>query len=302
MKFIKLSDTCYYFQGAVNIGYVHQGNFGLLIDAGLDTSTMKKVVRQLEKETLPISHLFITHAHADHFGGAAYLQQNYHVHTMAPELEEAIMRHPILEPIYLFQGNSPLQEMRNKFLEGPPINISQIVKEGKIDVDGLTMEFISLPGHSENQLGVLIDKILYCGDAYFGIEQLRKHKIPFNVDVETTINSLEKLKLIQCDGAVPGHGVFEEEFYHTLEQNVIYHDEVLNTIKELLNKTAEGISHEAMVREICMKYQVSLPHLSAWMLYRTAVTAYVTKLVKEGTASFTINNFTLWIEKAEGEG
>ncbi|HEX7063769.1 MAG TPA: MBL fold metallo-hydrolase, partial [Bacillales bacterium] len=83
MDLQKISGNCYYFHGAVNIGYVRKGDKGLLIDSGIDKSTANKVLRQLREHELPVTHLFITHAHSDHFGGAAQLQKKTGVYTLA---------------------------------------------------------------------------------------------------------------------------------------------------------------------------------------------------------------------------
>ncbi|KHE72060.1 MBL fold metallo-hydrolase, partial [Halobacillus sp. BBL2006] len=69
MSFQQLNASCYYYQSSVNIGYVHSGDTGLLIDAGIDKSSIKKVLKELNKKELPLTHLFITHAHSDHYGG-----------------------------------------------------------------------------------------------------------------------------------------------------------------------------------------------------------------------------------------
>ncbi len=293
LEFIKLSDTCYYFQAAVNIGYINHGNKGMLVDAGLDKSTMKKVLKKLDEERLPITHLYITHAHADHFGGAAYLQQARNVFTIAPVLEEAILRNPILEPIYLFQGNTPLDELRNKFLEGEAITVDKVIAEGTYKVDEFDFTAIAFPGHSENQLGIFIDNLLYCGDAYFSEEQLRKHKIPYIVDAAQTLKSLEKLKTIVCDGAVPGHGTFEKDFNGTVVKNIDYHFAVLSSVAEVFREKGHSLSHEELIKAMCKKWNVQLTHLSGFLLYRTAVTAYVTKLVRDGEVTTQIIDNTL---------
>jgi hypothetical protein len=45
MEFQKVSQQTYYFQAAVNIGYVQfSEDMGMLIDAGLEDQTMKKVL------------------------------------------------------------------------------------------------------------------------------------------------------------------------------------------------------------------------------------------------------------------
>ncbi|QOR68829.1 MBL fold metallo-hydrolase [Cytobacillus suaedae] len=293
MEFIKLSDTCYYFQAAVNIGYINHCNEGLLIDAGLDKSTMKKVMKKLDEEGLPITHLYITHAHADHFGGANFLQQARKIFTIAPVLEEAILRNPILEPIYLFQGNTPLNELRNKFLEGEAITVDKVISEGTYKVDGFDFTAISFPGHSENQMGILIDHLLYCGDAYFSEEQLKKHKIPYIVDADQTLKSLEKLKTIKCDGAIPGHGIFEEDFNDTVVKNIDYHLSILSSVTEVFKKAGDSLSHEEVVKAMCDKWNVQLTHLSGFLLYRTAVTAYLTKMIRDDELTTQIENNTL---------
>jgi glyoxylase-like metal-dependent hydrolase (beta-lactamase superfamily II) len=302
MNFRKIAENHYYFHGAVNIGYFHHQDKGLLIDAGLDAQAMKKVVKQLDEHQLPLTHLFITHAHADHYGGAAYLQKIKEVYTFAPNIEEAILRYPILEPLYLFQGNIPIDELRNKFLEGEPVVVDEVVKEGSYVIDGMDLEFIALPGHSANQFGIKINNIFFAADSYFGQDSLHKHKIPFIIDLEDTLSSLEKLKSVTCIGAVPGHGVYEENYLHTVNQNIDYHQKVLHTMRVHISEYAEGCSHEELVRIMCKTWDVELRSISSWTLYRTAVTAYLTKLYKDQSVSLIIKNHTLWIQqKKEGE-
>ncbi|MCA1031136.1 MBL fold metallo-hydrolase [Bacillus timonensis] len=298
MKLTQITDTCYYFQSAVNVGYVHNGEKGLLIDAGLDASTMKKILKQLDEKSLPLTHLFITHAHADHFGGAAYLQEKKSVYTMAPVLEEAVLRNPVLEPIYLFQGNTPLKELRNKFLEGPAMKVDEVVTEGKYERDGFHFSCLAFPGHSENQHGLLIHDVLFCGDAYFGMEQLEKHKIPFIVDAENTLLSLEKLVEIKCLGAVPGHGHYEQDFQQTVQANIAFHMKIVKSMNSLLDE--RKISHEQLVTEMCNRWEVKLANMGSWLLYRTGVTAYLTMLIKQNKAQFVMENNIPMIKKGEG--
>lgn len=298
MKFIQLNESCYYFNGAVNIGYIHHEQQGLLIDAGIDDSTMKKVLRQLEQDELPITHLFITHGHADHYGGAAYLQKKYSVHTMAPVFEEAILRNPMLEPLYLFGGNDPLPELRNKFLEGKPIQVDQVISEGTHQIDKFTFESIACPGHSYYQLAILMDDILFAGDGYFATDQLKKHKIPFLTDAEAAIQSLQRLKEITCKGALPGHGVYEENFQQTITENIAFHEEVIEAFKTYISSMDDGISHETFVADMCEHYEVNAPQLSQWLLFRTAITGYLLALIKREEVESVIEH-AKWIFKGK---
>ncbi|WP_157950897.1 MBL fold metallo-hydrolase [Peribacillus acanthi] len=96
LKLTEIARNCYYFQGDINIGYVRSEHEGLLIDAGLEASTMKKVLRQLDELHMPVTHLILTHCHADHYGGAAYLQSNRDVSVYSTKLEAAIAENPIM--------------------------------------------------------------------------------------------------------------------------------------------------------------------------------------------------------------
>ncbi|RWZ55117.1 MBL fold metallo-hydrolase [Halobacillus fulvus] len=286
MSFEQLNSHCYFYKSSVNIGYVHQGAHGLLIDAGIDRSSVKKVLKELKKRELPLTHMIITHAHADHYGGAQYVQENFDVHTTAPFMEEAILRYPQLEPLYLLGGNNPLPELQNKFLQGPPVQIDRVIEEGSVSFGEIHANTYLLPGHSYHQLAMNVHGILFAADAYFGEAMLSKHKIPYITDAGLTIRSLDKLKSIDHEGAVPGHGDFEKDPTSTIDANLAYHKDLLNWLVAYIRLNQEGgVSHEQVISAMCQEYGVENTQLSQWLLYRTAVTAYLITLKKEGKIS-----------------
>lgn len=290
MKMKKINENCFYFPGRVNIGYLYNGEEGMIIDAGIDDGVMKKVYKELQKEKLPVDYLFVTHAHADHYGGAAFLQQQCEVVTIAPFLEEAILRNPILEPVYLFSGNDPLPELRNKFLEGKAINIDHVIKEGTHTFGSFEFTAHLFSGHSYYQLGIEYKEILFAGDGYFSQEQLELHKIPYLTDAEAAIKTLKKISQLPCQGAVPGHGTYEEKFSQTVEANLNYHQKLLDWLEETIYYHQSGISHEKLVASMCKEFKVEAEQLSQWLLYRTAVTSYLTALMRKDIVHYQIEN------------
>lgn len=289
MSFHQLNECCYYYHSSVNIGYVNKGSDGVLIDSGLDHSSAKKILKELTKRNLPLTHLFITHGHADHYGGAAYIQSRYEIHTIAPVLEEAILKNPLLEPLYLFGGNDPFDELQNKFLQGPAVRVDEIVDEGMVSFGSLQGETILVPGHSYHQLAIKIAGILYAADGYFSKKTLIKHKIPFMTDVGKGMESLKRLLEVPCAGAVPGHGEFEEDASMTIRDNISYHEELLDWLHHYLTEEKE-LSHEEIVAAMCRHYDVPNLGLSQWLLHRTAVTAYLIGLKKAGRVEDRIVN------------
>ncbi|MBA2174461.1 MBL fold metallo-hydrolase [Halobacillus locisalis] len=300
MSFKQINEQCYYYESSVNVGYVQLGSSGVLIDAGIDASSVKKILKELKNRELPLTHLFITHAHADHYGGASYIQERYDVYTMAPSFEEAILRNPSLEPLYLFGGNDPLDELKNKFLQGPPMKVDQIVEEGSINIGGKSLQTVCLPGHSYYQLALLVDGILYAADSYFSLATLKKHKIPFLTDAKLAIESLHKLLEMDLLGAVPGHGTFEENPIRTIEGNIRYHEGLMEWLFQYVSSVEEGVSHEEAVAQMCNHFGVSCGRLSQWLLQRTAVTAYIIGLKKnQRLADRIVHN--RWVLKAHDE-
>ncbi|UOQ43408.1 MBL fold metallo-hydrolase [Halobacillus salinarum] len=291
MSFQKINEHCYVYYGTVNIGYITKGDTGMLIDAGIDQSSIKKVLKELRSRELPLTHLFITHAHTDHYGGAAYLQEQFPLHTIAPVFEEAILANPSIEPLYLFGGNDPLPELNNKFLQGRPVRIDEVVSEEKIEAGNLSFEALLLPGHSYHQLAVRYQKILFAADAYFGVKVLRKHKIPYVTDVQSAKNSLKRLQSLECEGAVPGHGKYEEDFKSTVQANLDYHDQLLAWLHMYITEQQGGATHEQIVAAMCTAFEVKADQLSQWLLYRTAVTAYVLALLQENVITDQIDQF-----------
>ncbi|WP_279401767.1 MBL fold metallo-hydrolase [Piscibacillus salipiscarius] len=251
-------------------------------------------------KNLPITHLLITHAHADHYGGAAYLVKQYGVKVIAPTFERAIIENPILEPTYLFSGNDPLDELRNKFLEGPEVKVDIEIEEGYQKVDKFEFEAIATPGHSYHQLAINIYDTLYAADSYFGKEEIKKHKIPYITSVDKAVKSLEKLKTVQVKGAVPGHGPYEQQFVETIEANIDYHQMLLEKVYgEIAEKPT--VSHEEIVARMCTMMKVKSDLLGPFLLFRTAVTAYITALINEDRIEHYIKDFR-WIFKVKEEG
>ncbi|WP_064092288.1 MBL fold metallo-hydrolase [Rossellomorea aquimaris] len=298
MKLQQLNEHCYVFTGAVNIGYCTRDGKGLLIDTGLDDSSIKKVEKILNQKGFPLDYCIITHAHTDHFGGASYLQKKLEIPLFAPSLEKSILEHPILEPIYLFNGAKPIGELRNKFLEGQAVNIDYEINTGNNTIGPFAFQAIHLPGHSYAQVGILIEDILYAADSYFGEDVLKKHIIPFIVDADQTISSLEKLFELKCKGAVPGHGEFEELFYHTVKQNISLHNERLHTLLSLVNESGAGVSFENLSKNFLNIHGVFAKNIGQWLLFRTSITAYLTSLERKKLIQFILKDNELMIVSA----
>jgi glyoxylase-like metal-dependent hydrolase (beta-lactamase superfamily II) len=205
----------------------------------------------------------------------------------------------MLEPLYLFHGANPLSEWRSKFLEGRPIQVDLVLREeGDLYLEGIQLHTLSLPGHSYQQFGVMVEDILFAADAYFGIDILHKHGIPFIVDAKQTMETLEKLKKLPCKGMIPGHGSFEQDYLHTINENIQVHQQIEEDILQIIKSEPAGIPLEKLVARACTYKKLLIRNASSFMLFRTAVTAYLTKMMQEKKVIFQVRDNQLLVESS----
>lgn len=88
-----------------------------------------------------------THSHADHIGGNQLLQQRLGCRIYAPGADAAFVRHPELEPSFLF-GGYPMKELRNKFLMAKESKVEELTPE-------VLPEGIEMPTQSRGRIFAL---------------------------------------------------------------------------------------------------------------------------------------------------
>src|SRR5712692_7393783 len=166
MQTIQLADHTWAIQGGANIGVIaHEGRC-LIIDSGMDKDAGRDILNSVKKLGLTPTALLVTHAHADHFGGAHYLVRQTGLKVYATRVEASVMAGPILEPLYLFSGAQPPRELQHKFLLAKPCLADVILAGNERTVGEFPVEVIPLPGHSTEQVGVAFGDTFFVGDAF----------------------------------------------------------------------------------------------------------------------------------------
>lgn len=89
MQLIQLNEQVWIIQGGANIGMIaHEGRC-LIIDSGMDKDAGRDILNSVKKLGLTPTALLVTHAHADHFGGAHYLVRQTGLKVYATRVEAA---------------------------------------------------------------------------------------------------------------------------------------------------------------------------------------------------------------------
>ena len=272
MDYVQVTEKVGYMPGAVNIGVLRNRNNALLIDTGLDKDTGKKILRLLEEHGLTLKAIINTHSHADHFGGNNYLTRNTKAEVYAPRIESGIILNPLLEPIYLFHGATPIRNLQNKFVLAKPSPVDHFIELGNQSIIGLDLEIIALPGHSFNQIGVKIDDILFCADTVFSERVIDKYRIPVVQDVKNHLETLERLKEMECCLFVPAHTKPTKDIQPLVHKNIQTANNIIADIKELLK---EPKTTEQVQSELGMQYGLDLNVVQQYYLIHMTIMAYL---------------------------
>jgi cyclase len=203
LKVQKLADGVWAAEPAkgANVGWFLLGDGVVVVDSGADSGTAREILKQVAETTgnKPVQLLILTHAHADHSGGArAFVAAGARI-LCQESIAGAMLA-------YVTQPSSD----RNDPLSGKT-NIRPIVEsisERSIMVDGIhnTQIYFLGAAHSSGDLVVYLsgDKILFAGDIALGGRQ------PFmqspDVDPVGWERALQSLTRVPVDKLVPGHG------------------------------------------------------------------------------------------------
>jgi glyoxylase-like metal-dependent hydrolase (beta-lactamase superfamily II) len=327
MQLVQLQENVWVIQGGANIGVIaHEGRC-LLIDSGMDKDVGREILKQVQKLGLTPGALVVTHAHADHFGGAHYLVRQTGLKVYATRVEAAVMAGPILEPLYLFSGAQPPRELQQKFLLAKPCLADVVLSGTEQQIEQIPVRLLSLPGHSLEQIGLAYGETLFVGDAYLTPDILDKHGIPFYTDIQKGLESLARLSAWLDGGSeggtnaeaagrtgvpkaadqpfkhiVAGHGEISpssEQAKRVIQYTVQRLESILELVRAAL---AGGDARPAaeVLRAVARARGVDISTLSQYVLCNTTVQSALSALSARGEVYPVIQENTLaWQRKNE---
>jgi len=286
MQLISLGENTWVLQGGANIGIIAYEGRCLIIDSGLDKDAGRDILKQLKKLDLTPTALLVTHAHADHFGGAHYLIQQTGLKVYATRIEAAVMSGPMLEPLYLFSGAQPPRELQHKFLLAKPCLADTILEGSEQEVDHIPLQVMTLAGHSTEQVGVAYGDTLFVGDTFLVPEILDKHRIPFYSDVQAGLTTLTMLKaqIAAFKHIVAGHGEIYssvEQANRAIEYTIARLESILDNIRAAL-ANGEPRQGADILSAVASRQNAAINALSQYVLYNTTIQSALSTLYTRG--------------------
>ncbi len=234
MNLNEVSKDIYVLEGASNISILRNGDEALAIDTGLGDSGVRKVRRWAEENGVEIKWIINTHSHADHFGGNSYLLKKFpKIRVFAPEIEDAFIKYPVLEPTFLY-GASPSESLKSDFLMSQASPVHETLSLGKKEIGPFELEIVPLPGHSFNQIGVIFKGVFFVADSLFVPELMQKYGILYFTDFDEWLRTFDKLMEFADLKFVLGHRKWGSDQKELVKKNIEHLEQVRKTISYCL--------------------------------------------------------------------
>lgn len=146
----------------------------VVVDPGGGAAQLRLELARMEARCTAI---LVTHSHYDHLGGVAELAEGTGAPVHAPALEAQVLERPDdWYPGMRIRPHAP--EVR---LEGDEV----------LELGGLSLQTLAVPGHSPGHLAFYVDGALFSGDVLFA-GSVGRTDLPFT-DWETLLDSIRML-------------------------------------------------------------------------------------------------------------
>lgn len=198
--------------GRSNVFLVSHGGKNILVDSG-PGSRWKTLDRRLRRLGVGrLDALVLTHAHYDHAGNAARLQEKYEARVIAHIVEGPFLSkgennavngtHALTRLMVAGLGNPFARRARYEPCR-PDIQVDPAFDLREF---GFKANIPHTPGHTPGSLSVIVDdEIALVGDAMFGIFPWSVFP-PYAVDAGDLVRSWGKLLATKCRLFLPAHG------------------------------------------------------------------------------------------------
>ena len=195
-----------------NVYLFDAGDAYILFDAGagLGVAQLLEVCKCDGIDLSKIKHLFLTHAHADHSGGAKELSEQLEANIYASEQTAARVEQG--DEVSLSLDVAKGSGVYPKDYRYKPFKVNSLFKHGDtFTFNDLTLEVIAAPGHSDDHHSFSVTlgerRYLLAGDAIFHGGKIVLQNT-YDCNVPKMLATIHLLNSYNFDALLPGHGAF----------------------------------------------------------------------------------------------
>lgn len=246
--------------------YLIEAGACYLIDSGVAGSETQiaQYMKSIGRDLSEVRAVFLTHAHPDHIGTAAWLREHTGCRIYASQGERGW-----IEDIDQQYRQRPIPGFYR--LAGRSVPVDVAVRGGDIVPleEGLSIEVIATPGHSIDGVSYRLGDALFLGDA-----------VPVRGDIPIYIDRDAAVRTLQTIGALEGIRHYHPAWDRTYQQAEIREKladamRVIRTMEEQVRAIlAEGGATDvaALTELVCRR--LDMPQLRANPLFQRTVAAH----------------------------
>ncbi len=293
-----LADNVYYLPGPSNVGLiVGQRQQALLIDTGVGQRSGRRLLRIIQEQGLHLAAILNTHCHGDHVGGNAYLVERTGAQVYAPVHDAVVLQYPVWGTMCMFGGAEPIAEMAAPRFNPQPCAVDVTVTEGSIEIAGIAVRIVPLPGHTGSHTGYIANEVFFTGDILAGREELGNAAFSYAYSITKRLQSLESLRKYTCKYYVLGHGRAESNVRDLIECNIAQIHDTLDFIRAYLDRGCAEASD--LLAALCVHHHIEIRNLRQYFLYYPTLHSFLSHLINCGEVEYQIRDHRLLWCKAE---
>lgn len=224
-----------------NVFLVKDGGQALLIDAGFsdDDSFNQRMEFLAAHSDVKLRYILLTHHHYDHSSGAQRLREATGAEIVMHVAEEKWLLSPQEETgdFEIPEDQKELREKAKKWREEAAKAVPDVRVEDNavITVGGITVQCLHTPGHTEGHLCYYVpeEKVLFSGDNVLGVGTAAIPPPPHG-DMGQYVTSLKRMKTVDADLLLPGHGPSVKEPQRKIQELIEHREQREAQIAELV--------------------------------------------------------------------
>ena len=246
--------------------YLIEAKSCYMVDSGVNGSERQiaQYMKDIGRDIYEVKAIFLTHAHPDHIGTAAWFQKRTGCKIFASKGERTW-----IENIDLQYKERPIPNFYN--LAGKSAKVDVTVQDGDLISleDNLKVKVISTPGHSTDEVSYIVGNSLFLGDA-----------IPVKGDIPIYINVCDEFRTLQIiqdiDGICNYYPAWDQTYSGSdINEKVNDAVQIIRTLDEqvqMILETAKTTDINIITNLVCERLKMS--YLKENPLFRKTILAH----------------------------